>query len=143
METTKHLLNSISQTVLVCDGSQFFSFIENHFIDFLKHENISFETAENLYNREFDLSLYPIIAFSTMGVFENRFKKLMDFDKKKLKTVIVLNDVAFYKTETLAKSLNIELIGFNWLYWDVFKSARDQDSYNKILFDPYKKWKAL
>jgi len=141
MQNTNFFLDEISEEVLVCDGSQFLGSVECSFCDFLNHEKKLFIIAEDLYNKNFDLSKYSIIAFSTMGVFENKFKKLITFDTSNLKKVIVLNDIAFYKIERLAKNLNIKLIGFNEYYWKMFIKAGEIKFHEKILFDPNKEWK--
>ena len=131
------LLQNIIPTVCVADGEGFTG-LEFEFIDFLVSHDLNYIEAEHLYKKPFDLSGYTTIAFQTTGVYEEKLKKLFQFDTYALKTVVVLNEDAYKKSKALADFLGIKLIGFNHVYWDVYKETGDFAE--KVLFDPKLEW---
>jgi hypothetical protein len=71
-------------------------------------------------------------------VYGDKIKELFKFDMDCLKSVIVLNEEAYEKAKVLADFLGIKMIGFNHVYWDVFKETGDFE--DKVLFDPKGVW---
>ena len=133
------LLKFIHAPVCIADG-QDFGEIEEYFCNFLKSNNIEFTEETHLYSRKADLSKYSTICFSTTGTFIDKIDKLMDFDLSNLKTIVVLNEVAFNLVKYLANEIGVNVLGFFWPAWDAYKATNNEQLISQILFFANHKW---
>lgn len=140
---TSDLLHLIDGNIAICDGGGI-SFREEQFIKFLKHINKSYTIEEDLYDsiKDFDktdhLSKYNVIAFQTTGVYEDKFKKIIEFDKSNLKCIVLLERENYRLVRDLANFLGIYVIHFSTKYWGFYENGeyKEKDVYEKILRFP-------
>lgn len=133
------LLQYITSPLCVADGGAFGEH-EDLFILFLNELNIEYTPVQNLYTKPIDLSTFKTIAFFTTGAYANKVQELLAFDKSNLKCVVVLSEWAYDIVRELGERLNIKVIGYDWLMWDLYKKTGDERFRSAVLFYPVDKW---